>query len=203
MTTLDLIPFIPNVPQELALSAPERPSKLPGAGGCLYPTSDGRLLHLAPAVADSLRLLALKPGETFFVCLHERPHELPFWTVWLSPATEKARAIEEIAGETLESQLQASIAFRPAVHHMAAIHELAPTGTDGPRLPAPVAIPKRKTPVGIPYNVAVREILAFVVDALKDSGEQWNDAAKQDLVSTALIGAQKAGFLTIWERDAA
>ena len=33
------------------------------------------------------------------------------------------------------------------------------------------------------------------------TGEQWADQAKQDMVSTILISAQKQGLLKVWERE--
>ncbi len=204
---LNLIIFESNIPQELTLDPDSRPVKLPGASGWLYSSSDGRLLHLGPSVADSLRLLGLKPGESFRICLHERVPELPFWSVWLSPETEKARAIDELQAEPLETKLAASLAFFPGpVAETSDVRSLRPTGTEGPR-PKPaiaaVASGKRKAAGAIPYNVAFRELVTLVASELKAAGEQWSDQARQDAVSTLFIAAQKAGFLTVWERDAA
>ena len=56
-------------------------------------------------------------------------------------------------------------------------------------------------PQRIPYNVAFREIVQFVITELKQSGEQWSDQARQDLVSTVLIGASRQNLLDVWERQ--
>jgi hypothetical protein len=39
----------------------------------------------------------------------------------------------------------------------------------------------------VAYDVALRRILRTTIAALKDAGEQWSDAARQDLVSTLMI----------------
>jgi hypothetical protein len=67
--------------------------------------------------------------------------------------------------------------------------------------PAPVTSTPRKKIEKIPLDVAFREILGFVTKALNEHGEQWNGDARQDLVSTVLIAATKAGYTTIWNRE--
>lgn len=52
----------------------------------------------------------------------------------------------------------------------------------------------------IPYNVAFREIVQFVTKELNESGEQWSEQSRQDLVSTCLISSAKAGLLGVWQR---
>jgi len=77
------------------------------------------------------------------------------------------------------------------------------TGTHGPapqRAPRPVRAAATTLPGRVPYNVAFREVVQFVSAGLKDTGEQWSDQARQDLVSTVLISAAKAGLLCLWER---
>jgi hypothetical protein len=59
---------------------------------------------------------------------------------------------------------------------------------------------KPAVPVKIPLNIAFREILGFCTGELKAAGEQWSDAARQDLVSTLLIQAAREGWCTLWER---
>ena len=73
------------------------------------------------------------------------------------------------------------------------------TGTYGP-VPQ-VALAGRKTrPEAVPFNVAFVEVTRFVVDGLKEVGEQWNDQAKQDAICSVLISASRQGLLTLWER---
>jgi hypothetical protein len=51
----------------------------------------------------------------------------------------------------------------------------------------------RRKPPGEPtdYAIALKEIVKTAITVLTESGEQWNDAAKQDLVSTLFIQAAK------------
>jgi hypothetical protein len=46
------------------------------------------------------------------------------------------------------------------------------------------------------YDVALRRILRTTLAALKDAGEQWSDAARQDLVSTLMIQAARDGAVS-------
>ena len=55
-------------------------------------------------------------------------------------------------------------------------------------------------PEAVPFNVAFVEVTRFVVDGLKEVGEQWNDQAKQDAICSVLISASRQGLLTLWER---
>ncbi len=82
------------------------------------------------------------------------------------------------------------------------------TGTDGPApvwepalLPArPRAVARRQPPaVQIPANIAVREVLQFMAD--DPNTRNWSDQARQDLASTIIIAAYKAGHIGLWERS--
>lgn len=217
---MKIIQFEPNKPQSFIFDSPE-PYKLPGNAGGLYTTSQGELLHCAPSLVDSLALLRLEPGESVRICLYlER--NVPHWVCDLTAETEKARARKEVAALGLEAQLGASLRMvrggkskgDSSGEATPGCSYLAPTGTEGPAAsPAPSP---RKAPViapalassrtrggPIPLNVAFREIVRFVVQELNESGEQWSDQCRQDLVSTVMIAAQKAGLLGVWEREAA
>lgn len=209
---MQFIEFRANGPQEMTLQRDSIPYTLPQGGGCLYVLSDGRIVHLNPECVRAIGDLKLGPGESFLVCLHQRGSGLAYWSVWLSPATEKARAAAE--APDLERQLAESLAIasrrrRTTVETAVDRGTLAPTGTDGPvpqlapRKPAIAAVAggKRRAGEPIPMNVAFREIVRFVVAELDASGEQWSDESRQDLVSTVLIAAQKANLLSVWERE--
>jgi hypothetical protein len=71
----------------------------------------------------------------------------------------------------------------------------APNGNNGdPRSYAAAGIPA--PPVKVGYDVALRRILRTTLAALKDAGEQWSDAARQDLVSTLMIQAARDGAVS-------
>jgi hypothetical protein len=40
-----------------------------------------------------------------------------------------------------------------------------------------------------------------VTAELKQTGEQWSDQARQDMISTVLISASNSGLLSLWERN--
>ncbi|HUD75727.1 MAG TPA: hypothetical protein VMQ76_11700 [Terracidiphilus sp.] len=141
--------------------------------------------------------------------------------------SEKARAAEESAqGERQTGASEPAAApepqptakptrtrqRRPKVETMPAPAEIAihgeaqqGTGTYGPApkiltAPIPARLPAMARPGRVPYNVAFREIVGFVISELKASGEQWTDQSRQGLVSTVIISASRQGLLDIWER---
>jgi hypothetical protein len=209
---MQIVEFLPNEPQQMTLERDSRPYSLPNGAGCLYTLSDGRIMHLSPECARAVADLKLGPEE-IRVCLHQRGSGLAYWSAWLSPETEKARAAAETP--ELERQLAASIeiASRRRRSPETAVCDrgaLPPTGTDGPaplpalsRKPAIAAVAsgKRKPEGPIPYNVAFREIVKLVASELLQASEQWSDQARQDAVSTLFIAAGKAGWLGVWERE--
>jgi len=54
--------------------------------------------------------------------------------------------------------------------------------------------------VKIPMDRAVVDAVRMVQSAMKECNEQWSDQARQDLVSTILIGAQREGWIQCWKR---
>ena len=152
------------------------------------------------------------------------------WTVALSPWSEKCRAKAEGSPQELAEQLQASIEQvqarkRPVADptpirrpsKRAPAPEIQPrlfdrgTGTHGPApavqpedvprsIPLPaVAIGRSRGQGQIPANVAVREILAFI--KADPSTANWGDQSVQDLASTVIIAAYRAGHVGLWDRQ--
>ena len=60
-------------------------------------------------------------------------------------------------------------------------------------------------PTKIPMDRAVVDAVRMVQAAMQETGEQWSDEARQDLVSTILIAGQREGWIAMWRatRDAA
>lgn len=193
--------FETNVPQTFALQEPR--SEHFGDYEITYTLTDGRLLKVSKEVATKINLLDLQPGETFSVCKkmrfnEQRRRETPSWTVWLTPESEHARAKQEIEPRMTRADVKRSSkvrTIRRTQPEQTAIAFDRGTGTFGP---AP--LPQTLRPPRIPYNVAFREVLGFVTEELKQSGEQWTDQARQDMVSTILISASNNGLLSVWER---
>jgi len=77
-----------------------------------------------------------------------------------------------------------------------------PNGTNGaPRPYEAAGIPAPASPlVKIPMDVAFGQILGWMKAQLEANHIQWNDAAQQDLVSTAIIGGMREGWITVWRR---
>jgi hypothetical protein len=73
---------------------------------------------------------------------------------------------------------------------------------DAPAVPAPAVNGKPTPPTKIPMDRAVVDAVRMVQAAMKETGEQWSDASKQDLVSTVLIAAQREGWVTMWRNVA-
>jgi hypothetical protein len=199
------IHFTVNVPQVLSLK--DTAGVIDGFN-VAYETSDGKLLLLPYPAAVKLNMLDPQPGEEINV-LKNQGHRLPAeWVFSLTPKSEQARAAKETQSE-LERQLAESLAQSPAraVRQMPKSARTsspepaeAPKGT-GTYGPVPqVALGSRKRPDAIPYDVAFAEILSFVTKALNETGEQWSEQSRQDLVSTVLISSAKAGYLGVWQR---
>ena len=200
------IHFTPNAPQVLSLK--DTAGVIDGFN-VAYETSDGRLLLLPYPAAIKLNQLDPQPGEEVSI-LKTQGHRLPAeWVFSLTPKSEQARAEKETKSE-LERQLAESLAQAPArvLRQMPKSARTATseapeqpkgTGTYGP-MPQVALGGNRKRPDSIPYDIAFAEILAFVTKALNETGEQWSEQSRQDLVSTVLISSAKAGHLGVWRR---
>lgn len=220
MSNSGIVVFAPNVPQMLSLKDPEG-QILSGRfkDQVCFQLSDGRDMVLDSETASKLNLLELKQGEAFSICKKwdgDSRHPME-WSVWVAPQTEKARAKEErdsISDVDFEEQLRLSIeqarsrvTRRPPAPERLQPQAIRGTGTNGPApLPAPAITavappPSRPSKSLVPYNVAFLEITQFVTKGLSAAGEQWTDQSKQDVISTILISASRAGLLSIWERD--
>ena len=182
-----------------------------------YNLVGGDVLFVDVPTSNSIRNLELQPGEAFCICTYKKGRNR-LWNVWLSPGTEKARAEAEkpqVASmlEDMVPVLRASVeavqrkkagvltmpAPKPSVQPAP---ELPATGTYGAvpqRIVAAGSVPPHK----LPFDVAFREVVRLVNDGLEANHEQWNDEARQGMVSTILIAASQHGWVTLWERPAA
>jgi hypothetical protein len=164
----------------------------------LFALADNRRLYATPELARQIKGLGVKELESFGVRKWKKGRNVHY-DVWLSPATEKAKAIEE--APAIAAELSKPLNYANLVQMPAPAEELPATGTEGRLIPAPrraaSATPRSNV---IPFNVAFREVTRFVQDELKATGEQWNDEARQGMVSTVLIAAAKNGWVGPWER---
>lgn len=217
------VQFVPNVPQQIALKYLDgRPVK--SGFRVMFWLMDGRVMFVSPELGKKIEGLGLKPGESFHIVKHWNGQRgrlsITRWDVWLSNDSEMARAAEEFetmletpadlsvklaTPEDLTPILQESIQMAQGklvqMPQIPISSPVAPTGTDGPGK-LPLEAPASSGGGRIPFDVAFTEAVGIVKRGLEANGEQWNDAAKQDAVSTILISLSQMGKLTLWERGA-
>lgn len=202
-----ILRFEPNVPCQIALKFSDglNVESRYGKPQVRFTLEDGRLIYLNPEIAERIHRQEILPGEPFHICKRQNGSRV-VWDLWLSPETEQARAKRETEAQAQDTQ--AHIAdltpiLQRSIEKVQAIRtppELRPTGTESPR-PMPAAATMR--PTRIPFDVALREVIQFTTQALKEAGEQWADGSKQDLVSTIIISACQSGLIGCWQREAA
>jgi hypothetical protein len=220
-----ILHFSPNVPVTLCIADPEGSWDHEIQQGT-YQTTTGQTFVLPRPAVVVLNALEPRPGEEIRITRHwkGRTSDPVQWTVVLTAQSEKLRALAEMAQDEaqnpqdLTAVLQESIARvesrKPVTGPPLLVspiprkpprHALTPTGTgtDGPA-PAQVAvlaaIPLKPKPTVIPWNVAFREVSAWVAKELKANDLQWSDEAQQAMSCTVLIAEVKAGRISTWER---
>ena len=199
---LETIQFLTNVPVQVALHDLKGLVKQGPKGPKVFLTTiDGRSMWLEPGIVESIGNLQVAPGESFWICKRRAMGKRKvMWDLWKGEA--KGPVEQNASREPLEAALARSLDRVKGKTLEMPAPVLEPQETQGTGTYGPVGLPAtpRRRSMPIPLNVALMEILAFVTTGLKDSGEQWNDAAKQDLVSTFIIEAGKRGYTTLWER---
>ncbi len=218
----------PNKPLFVALVDPEGEYD-DGLRQGRYQTTAGEILVLPRPAVVELNLVEPKPGEEIVIQKHwdGRPGSGIHWTVALSTRSELARAAQEegqdltpvpqIPIEAVQERKAATASPTPIRRPVK--KESAPesqprlfdrgqgTGTYGPAPattePAPAILPaaarsRIQKPGQIPANVATREILSFIQS--DPNTANWSDQSRQDLASTILIAAYRAGHIGLWER---
>lgn len=214
----------PNIPLYVCLEDPEGQYDFELQVG-RYQTTTGQSLTLPRPAVILLNKLAPRPGEEIVITKHQsgKKGASVEWTISLSTGSEQSRA-EAGEPDSLMAKLEASIeaagerkAPPTPIRKPAVSEPVQPrlfdrgTGTHGPApaieapLSVPMALPavarsspKRTPPAQIPANVAVREILFFIGN--DPNTANWSDQARQDLASTVMIAAYKAGHIGLWER---
>ena len=100
----DIVRFPFNVPQQVSLkyAGPKLINTKIGERA-LFTLTDGRVMFLEPKVAESIEMLALHPGEEFYIAKRSTRDRGEYWDVWLSPDTEKLRARKENGANEVET----------------------------------------------------------------------------------------------------
>ena len=199
----DRILFDPNIPHTLALEFPE--GKRMRTGNVMFSLLGGRVMFLAPDVALKIKALGVKPGESFTICKRwnglKGRASVTRWDVWrpAQAADEEKQAdffgVLEGGNGAVRSRLA------PVLPMPTPAAPLAPTGTECAAVPALALGSGARKPGKIPFNVAFAEAVKIVQSGLQANGDQWNDEARQGMVSTILIAAANQGWLTVWERS--
>ena len=218
----------PNKPVTVALADPEGQFDFDRGTG-RYQTTAGETLTLPRPAVVLLNTLDPRPGEEIVIQKHwsGRKSDKVTWTIALSTRAEKARA-EAGEPDTLTEQLERSIEQaktrkapvavptpitrpskrQPAPESQPRLFDRG-TGTHGPAPapdPAPLILPAavagKLRPAVIPWNVAFREVSAWVSKELAGNQLQWSDEAQQAMVCTVLIQEARAGRIGPWERPA-
>ena len=218
----DIVKFEWDQPVEVALKYPDPKVFESQWGGerAMYSLTDGRVMYLDSIGAARIKSLEVQPGEMFFVVKRKNGRLTDYVAFregqeppapdyrWSAPASPKKPAyrtpdlVANVATRNaaasggpsdLERQLAQSIDMveRRKLEAKLNQHIDAPAANGN----GAVKPPRTKVPV----NRAVLEAVRMVQHAMKETGEQWSDASKQDLVSTILITAQREGWMTMWE----
>ena len=211
----ETIHFAPNVPVTLSVLNPEGEFDFDTQLG-RYQTADGRSFSLPRSAVVKLNTLDVQPSEEIGICqrVSGKRGEIPVWDVWLTPKTEQARAEQEKAQDEAPQPLppvQSSNNGKQPVpigkgrkarfSDQPRLFDKKGTGTYGPA-PAPLpALAAATRHMPIPWNVAFREVSAWVSKELARNGLQWSDQAQQAMTCTVLIQEAKAGRIGPWERE--
>ena len=208
----DTIKFVPNTPQVLKLADPTGDLV---DGQVLYPTVDGRTLCLPRHAAVKLNQLFVEAGEEISIGRYRKAEDQPAeWVFSLTARTEQERAKEQMERDeeqsrSFERALDGRRQSIPLSAHKDKFVLDAATGISEERRCTPALSPqqKRKRDAGTPpprvsYRTALSDITKAVTGLLRETGEQWNDQAKQDLVSTVFISAAKTGQM-VFDFDSA
>jgi hypothetical protein len=204
----DTIQFECNKPVELALKYPT--GKIIRNGQrVMFTTVDERVLFLDLGPAQRINELGLTVGETFFLAKRRDGRNVE-WSAWLSPASEKARALEENPGmETeLERQLRESVEIaqkRKLGEQTDGTFVVPKVSGASAGTPAPASaaseMPVKQTPSGEVHRNTLVDDTNALIDAyaatLAVSSTKHGNAVKPEDVRTLLITAyiqrQKGG----------
>jgi len=147
-----ILKFEVNKPETISLMFPEGKNIINkfDTEQVMFTLTDGRIMFVTPDVAQRIRLLDVKPGQSFIMKKWKKGRA-NHWDLWLSTETEKAKAAEE--APTLEAQLRDSLVLAEARKNVNAKLEAAGIPSSGPVL---VTTPK---PAKLGYGPAFARFL--------------------------------------------
>jgi hypothetical protein len=214
-----------NVPQQIALAYNDgRLVETRFGDKMFYTLTNGRTLSLKPEEAAKINALEIRRGQPFNICKREikngrtKSFQIDVWLPGAEEHVPNLPAIQPGAGadtpapaaavtsplarvSSTDGSKPGAIAAPPANGNGRLNGGNGHNGNGAaPRVYVPVDggfIP----PTKIPMNQAVIDAVRMVQTAMKVTGEQWNDEARQGLVSTILIASERQGWLAVWERE--
>jgi len=216
---MEKLTLTPNVPVQIALKFPDG-KLVEGRFGdqMMYSLTNGQVAYLDMDVAQKINLLELRRNETFCLCKRwtGKKGDPQLIDVWRPDAASIATGLPPTAvdGE-IASRQQTDAGARPNANSFVAPAPATAitqppssnngngstsngngNGANGAPKPYAAAGAPPPPPVKVGYDVALRRILRVATTELKTAGEQWSDAARQDLVSTLMIQAARDGVIT-------
>ena len=213
----DIVKFEWDQPVEVALKYPDPKIFESQWGGerAMYSLTDGRVMYLDSIGAARIKSLEIQPGELFFVVKRKNGRLTDFVAFregqeppapdyrWSAPGPAKRPAyktpdlVANVAARNASSDLERQLAQSIDMVERRKLEAKLNAHIDAPPANGNGAVKPPRTKV--PVNKAVLDAVRMVQHAMKETGEQWSDASKQDLVSTILITAQREGWMTMWE----
>lgn len=170
----------------------------------MFSTTDDRIFYVSEAVGliiqAQLTKLRVVPNEPIEICKREvvkgnrRSIEWQVYRVGFAAGEQGDGTFVVPANGKAAGGGDSAAAAAPGVQS----HHSNTNNGNGSRPYQAAGIPAPS--MKIPMNIAVREAVQMVRDAMVATGEQWSDASRQGLVSTILIGGQREGWISMWER---
>jgi hypothetical protein len=213
---MEKISFEPNVPVRVALKFAEGKLCEGRFGDQMYYTfTDGRSAYLNMDVAAKINLLGLRINEPFEICKYwsGKRGEAPQWDVRRIDARATAGAgvsapapISAPIDDQRTTQVTPHQTGRPATGNGISkpngngSGDVSAALTPPPLKIQPIDDQRTPPPLKIPINRAAVAAVRMVQAAMRETGEQWSDSAKQDLASTILIQMGKEYWLAAPER---
>lgn len=189
----EVLHFELNKPETIALKFPEGRTIIDGwqHEKVMFSLADDRVIFVKPDLAQRIRLLDVKPGESFVIRKWKKGRANK-WDLWLSPETEKAKAAEE--APALEAQLRDSLILAEARKNADA--KLAAAGVS----PKPANVSKQ------PYGLAFAR---FLIEAGRAAHQAETELGSEGasvrfdsrdiaaIATTMFIGANDRGCLEV------
>ena len=214
----DIVKFEWDQPVEVALKYPDPKIFESQWGGerAMYSLTDGRVMYVDSLGAARIKSLGVQPGELFFVVKRKNGRLTDYVAFregqeppepdhrWSAPPAAKRPVyktpdlVANVAARNAAANGEPSDLERQLAQSIDMVERRKLEAKLNAHIDAPANGAAKTPPTKIPMDRAVIDAVRMVQAAMKETGEQWSDASKQDLVSTVLITAQREGWVTMW-----